>query len=178
MLFCSNFVLNCVKEKEEFTIQPLIHSFSNVFWKDAPIKEVKIPDENLLEELNKNPEGSMSMVMGEFVEVYKNQVNEWNSIITCFFIDTANNVISYIETIHKILKQGGVWINFGPLLYHYSEIQSECSIELSWEEIRLIIIDFGFIITKEEIRECCYSSDIDSMMKTVYKCVFFTALKQ
>lgn len=178
MLFCSNFVLNCVKYKEEFTIQPLIHSFSNIFWKDAPLKKVNIPDENLLEELNKNTEGSMSMVMGEFVEVYKNQVEKWDSVITCFFIDTANNIISYIETIHKILKESGVWINFGPLLYHYTEIESECSIELSWEEVKLIIIDFGFKITKEEIRECCYSSDIDSMMKSVYKCVFFTAIKQ
>lgn len=177
MLFCSNFVLNCIKDKEEFTIQPLIHSFSNIFWKDAPLKKVKIPDENLMEELNKTPDGSMSMVMGEFIEVYKTQSSVWDCLLTCFFIDTANNIIAYIETIYKILKKGGVWINFGPLLYHYSDIESECSIELSWEELKLIIIDFGFEIKKEEIRECVYSSDIDSMMKSVYRCVFFTAIK-
>ena len=178
MLLASNFVLNCTKEKEEFIIYPLIHSFSNVFHKDSPLKPIKIPDENLLEELNKNQNGSMSMVMGEFVDVYKTQLNSWDSVVTCFFIDTANNIISYIETIKNILTKGGLWVNLGPLLYHYTDIESECSIELSWEEVRQIIIDFGFKIVKEDIRECCYSSDIDSMMKTVYKCVFFTAIKE
>lgn len=34
-------------------------------------------------------------------------------VVTCFFIDTATNILSYIETIHKILKEGGTWINIG-----------------------------------------------------------------
>ena len=33
--------------------------------------------------------------------------------MTVFFIDTAHNIIDYIETINKILKPGGVWINLG-----------------------------------------------------------------
>ena len=28
--------------------------------------------------------------------------------MTCFFIDTAHNIIEYIEVISKILKDGGV----------------------------------------------------------------------
>ena len=76
------------------------------------------------------------------------------------------------------MKSEGVWINFGPLLYHYSEIESECSIELSWEELKLIILDFGFDIVKEEIKECVYSSEHESMMKSVYRCIFFTAIKK
>jgi carnosine N-methyltransferase len=177
MLLSSNFILNCTSTKEEFEIQPLIHSFSNVFWESAPFKSFKIPDENLLEELKKNPDGEMSMVAGEFVEVYKKQYQTWYGVITCYFIDTANNIINYIETIHKILKVGGVWINFGPLLYHYSEIERECSIELSWDELKFIIINFGFEIQKEEIKECTYSSDLDSMLKSVYRCIYFTAVK-
>jgi len=148
-----------------------------VFWEEAPFKSFKIPDENLLEELNKNPEGEMSMVAGEFVEVYKKQYQTWYSVVTCFFIDTANNIIEYIETIHKILKIGGVWINFGPLLYHYSEIEKECSIELSWDELKHMIIKIGFDITKEEIKESVYSSDNDSMLKTIYRNIYFVAVK-
>ena len=34
-----------------------------------------------------------SMVAGEFVEVYSPQKGEWDSIVTCFFIDTANNIV-------------------------------------------------------------------------------------
>lgn len=37
----------------------------------------------------------------------------WDCIATCFFIDTAHNVIDYIDTIWKILKPGGIWINVG-----------------------------------------------------------------
>lgn len=32
----------------------------------------------------------------------------WDAVVTCFFIDTAHNIIEYIETISKILKDGGV----------------------------------------------------------------------
>ena len=176
MLLTSNFILNCTNKKEEYEILPLIHSFSNVFWEDAPFKAVKIPDENLMEELSKST-GEMSMVAGEFVEVYKNQPEEWDSIVTCYFIDTASNIIEYIETIYKILKPGGLWINFGPLLYHYSEMEKECSIELSWDEVKHLITKIGFEIKKEEIRESSYSTDCNSMLKTVYRCIYFTAVK-
>jgi carnosine N-methyltransferase len=45
--------------------------------------------------------------------------------VTCFFLDTAHNVIEYIERIAAILKPGGLWVNLGPLLYHYSEQAEE-----------------------------------------------------
>jgi carnosine N-methyltransferase len=174
MLLASNFILNCTTQPEEFEIQPLIHTFSNVFWHDAPFKTIKIPDELMSVD---NPHGEMSMVAGEFVEVYQKQLAAWDGVVTCFFIDTANNIIDYIETIYKILKPGGLWINFGPLLYHYTDNEAECSIELSWDEVKHIILNLGFEIKKEEIKECYYSSDIDSMLKTVYSCIFFTAIK-
>ena len=66
----------------------------------------------------------------------------------------------------------------GPLLYHYSEMRDECSIELSWEEIKKILPKFGFAIKKEEIIECTYTSDPDTMMKVLYKCIFFVAVKE
>lgn len=33
--------------------------------------------------------------------------------MTCFFLDTARNVVAYLETIHGLLKPGGLWINLG-----------------------------------------------------------------
>lgn len=41
----------------------------------------------------------------------------WDCVATCFFIDTAHNVLEYMETIWKILKPGGVWINLGELVF-------------------------------------------------------------
>ena len=119
----------------------------------------------------------MSMVAGEFCHVYKGNFNCWDSIVTCFFLDTANNIIEYVETIYNIMKIGGIWINVGPLLYHYTEIENECSIELSWDELKYIILGYGFEIKCEKEVKCTYSSVEDSMMQTVYKCIFFTAFK-
>lgn len=177
MLLASNFILNCTEKDNEYEIQPLIHTFSNLLTNESAFKTFSIPDENLMDNLSKNLDGEMSMVAGEFVDVYKKQTESWDSVITCFFIDTANNIIEYIETIHKILKKGSVWINYGPLLYHYSEMENEKSIELSWEELKQIIVNFGFEITQETLQESPYSSDIDSMLKTIYRCIFFTAIK-
>lgn len=44
-------------------------------------------------------------------------LDSWDCVATCFFIDTAHNVIEYVERIWKILKPGGVWINLGESIY-------------------------------------------------------------
>ena len=61
-----------------------------------------------------------SMTAGEFVEVYADQKECWDAVVTCFFLDTAPIVLEYIEAIHRLLRPGGVWVNFGPLLYHWA----------------------------------------------------------
>ena len=178
MLLCSNYIFNNTTKENEFTIQPLIHSFSNIYNEENPFKKIMIPDENLAEELSKTDTGEMSMVAGEFCRVYKDKINSFDSIVTCYFIDTANNIIEYIETIHNILKIGGLWINFGPLLYHYTDNVNEVSIELSLDEIKKIIIGFGFEFTKIDEVQTTYSANKDSMTQRIYKCTFFTAIKK
>lgn len=32
----------------------------------------------------------------------------WDAVVTCFFLDTAHNIVEYIEIISRILKDGGV----------------------------------------------------------------------
>ena len=177
MLLCSNFIFNNTTKKDEFVLQPFIHSFSNIFNEETPFKKILIPDENLGEELSKTDTGEMSMVAGEFCHVYKDKINFFDGIVTCYFIDTANNIIEYIETIHNIVKIGGLWVNFGPLLYHYTENENEISIELSWEEVKHIIIGYGFELKKIETVKTTYSTNKDSMTQRIYNCIFFSAVK-
>ena len=177
MLLCSNFIFNNTTKKDEFVLQPFIHSFSNIFNEETPFKKILIPDENLAEELSKTDTGEMSMVAGEFCHVYKDKINFFDGIVTCYFIDTANNIIEYIETIHNIVKIGGLWVNFGPLLYHYTENENEISIELSWEEVKHIIIGYGFEFKKIETVKTTYSTNKDSMTQRIYNCIFFSAVK-
>ena len=53
------------------------------------------------------------MVAGDFIEVYGQQKGEWNCVASCFFIDTAHNIVEYIELIYALLKPGGLWTNIG-----------------------------------------------------------------
>ena len=178
MLLFYSYLFNTNIKKNEITIQPFIHSLNNLINFETAFKPIMIPDENIKEELSKSDTGEIFMMGGDFCYVYKKKPNCFDSVVTCFFIDTANNIIEYIETIYNTLKEGGLWINIGPLLYHHTGIPNEINIQLGWNDIKDIIINFGFDLTKEEIIETTYSSDKDSMLKTVYKCIFFTAVKK
>jgi len=43
----------------------------------------------------------------------------FDAVATVFFLDTAPNLIRYLETIRNCLKSGGLLINIGPLLWHF-----------------------------------------------------------
>ena len=159
----------------EFELFPFIHSFSNMMKEEDSFASIRVPDKCPSDILDESAD--FSMVAGEFCEVYRPQVRQWDCVCTCFFIDTAHNVIEYIEVISQILKPGGLWVNFGPLLYHYSEQSEEVSLELSWEEIKNIIPKFGFTIKECEVKDSPYCHDSRSMMQLNYKCIFFTCVK-
>ena len=178
MLLMFTYLINNSTKAEEFIIQPFIHTLSNLFNIESAFKKIKIPDENINEELSKTDTGKITMTSGDFCLSFKNKTNIFDSVVTCFFIDTANNIIEYIETIYNILKVGGLWINVGPLLYHHTDSYNEISIELAWNEIKEIIIGYGFEFTKEKTIETTYSTDKDSMFEKRYKCIFFCAVKK
>ena len=50
--------------------------------------------------------GRMRMSAGDFVEVYSalSQAQRFDCVVTCFFLDTAHNIIQYLEIIASILK--------------------------------------------------------------------------
>ncbi|TRY81920.1 hypothetical protein DNTS_013384 [Danionella cerebrum] len=174
MLFSSNFVLNRCDEENALTIYPWIHQFSNNKRSSDQTRPVSFPDVN---PQSLSADADFSMVAGDFQEIYS-EPEVWDCVATCFFIDTAHNVLDYIETIWNILKPGGVWINLGPLLFHYENMANELSIELSYEEIKTVILKYGFIVEMErESVPSTYTENDRSMLKYLYDSVFFTARK-
>ncbi|KAM7077744.1 carnosine N-methyltransferase-like [Ciconia maguari] len=174
MLFSSNFVLNRCSEINSCKLYPWIHQFSNNRRSADQIRPIYFPDVDP----HSLPSGSnFSMTAGDFQEIYS-ECNAWDCIATCFFIDTAHNVIDYIDTIWKILKPGGIWINVGPLLYHFENLANELSIELSYEDIKNVILQYGFHIEVEkESVSSTYTVNELSMMKYYYECVLFVVRK-
>lgn len=82
---------------------------------------------------------SVVLVEGDFTTVFKGQEGTFDYIVTLFFIDTARNLLFYFDTIHKLLKSGGVWVNFGPLLYGSGPF-----VQLSLDEIAQVVEEWGF----------------------------------
>ncbi|GAM23830.1 hypothetical protein SAMD00019534_070050, partial [Acytostelium subglobosum LB1] len=174
MLLSSSFILNKTSKINEFTIYPFIHQSVNVLRDVDQIRPVKIPDVLPHEMIPNDDNIEFSMVAGDFTKSV--QDDHFDSVCTCFFIDTARNIVEYVECLVRMLKEGGHWINFGPLLYHYAD--NKDSIELSYEQLRYVILNSGFDILHEELRETEYTSNKHSLMKVIYNCQYFVAIKK
>ncbi|EDO34821.1 predicted protein [Nematostella vectensis] len=173
MLFASHYILNRSEGVASDTIYPYVHQTCNVRSPNDQIRPIKIPD---TDPQDLPPSTNFSMAAGNFLEVY-NESDTWDCIATCFFIDTAHNVISYIEHIFNLLKPGGYWINLGPLLYHFADMLNEMSIELSYQDIKRIITDqFKFEMIVNTIPSGYIENDL-SMLKMTYESVFFVVRK-
>lgn len=126
MLFGSNFIINVSEKKSQFTIYPFIHSTAYYYNEEDMFRSVTIPDEVPSQELQGEPD--FSIVGGEFTFLYNQQPDTFSGVASCFFLDTANNIFEYVDTIWTTLKPEGIWVNFGPLLFHYKEMLNQVSI--------------------------------------------------
>lgn len=129
-LLASNYILNYTQSAGQHTLYPWALSFSNHMKRAYQLRSVSIPDVHPAAHLEESSEAHlskvhyserMSMTAGDFCVLYRQAEyrNSFDAVSTCFFIDTAPNLIRYIDTIRHCLKAGGVWINVGPLLWHF-----------------------------------------------------------
>lgn len=177
MLMASNFILNNCLGAGGHELYPWVHQLDNILNSEDQFKKVRFPDCDPSDLYSLHGTSRFSMTAGDFTEVYT-EVNDWDCVATCFFIDCANNIVQYIEQIYNMLKPGGLWTSFGPLQYHFSSSVEEESIEPSFEEIKEIIRGIGFIIQKEETGiETSYSQHQESMLKNIYVCAFLVCVK-
>lgn len=188
-LIASNYILNWTKGAGQHTLYPWALSFSNHLNRANQLRGVQIPELHLSETLEASSAKSklhyserMSMSSGDFCVLYQSPSHrdKFHAVATCFFIDTAPNVIKYIETIKHCLSPGGFWINAGPLLWHFesestpaekekakattraagsAEIETSNqgigdpgSFELSNDEVIALVQRFGFEIVKHDER--------------------------
>ncbi|KAI4955059.1 hypothetical protein J4E86_006371 [Alternaria arbusti] len=119
------------KEAHAVTIHPFIDGMSHQATKADMIRSVTIP--------NMTPNPGVLLVEGDFNTAFNDQPGHYDIIVTHFFIDTARNLMAYFDTIQRLLKPGGRWINFGPLLYGTGPF-----VQLSLEEIINVIEETGF----------------------------------
>jgi len=173
MLLCSNYLLNQTKEINQHALYPYIDGVTNVWRFRDQCRKIEIPD---VYPRALPPKSNFSMTAGDFLEVYTTP-DSWDVVVTCFFIDTAKNVFDYLTTMSTIVPTGGYWINLGPLLYHFEDMQ-EASIELTYEELRAIIPQFGFEFVEEKLGvSSTYARNELSMLQMAYNSAFFVCRK-
>lgn len=110
---------------------PFIDSLSHHLTTQDLLRSVQAPEVQ--------PNSSVLLVEGDFTTAFSKQPADCDVIVTHFFIDTARNVMSYFDTIHRLLKPGGHWINFGPLLWGTAPF-----VQLSLDEIVAVVESMGF----------------------------------
>ncbi|EME86276.1 uncharacterized protein MYCFIDRAFT_39838 [Pseudocercospora fijiensis CIRAD86] len=212
-LIASNYILNSVRKVGQHTLYPWALSFSNHHTRSAQLQGVAIPDivpALVLEQAQVESQAEvhhserMSMTSGDFCVVYQKPeyTQHFDAVTTCFFLDTAPNVISYIETIKACLKTKGIWINLGPLLWHFESaplpgeregsnrthsdsqtngnqgIGEPGSFELSNEEVVALVSSLGFEMLEQQTAPATgYIQDPASMLQNVYRPVLWIARK-
>lgn len=179
MLLLSSFVLNHSREAEEFVVHPWVHGCHNHRSEADQLRPAVVPDV-LPADLAQN--GELCMAAGDFAEVFGRAEEEgaFEAVATSFFLDTAPNVVRYLEVIYHVLKPGGVWVNVGPLLYHWSGQDCEAGepcVELSLSALEAVAQRVGFRLERKSMVQADFVSDPRSMQKNTYDCVFWTMVK-
>ncbi|KAF7712626.1 Uncharacterized protein PECH_002876 [Penicillium ucsense] len=210
-LFASSWVLNHTAGPATHAVHPFAGKFSNLQSRAQQLRKVMIPDVHPGVAMAKaaetqTPLGSMSMAAADFLVLYMEPSNResFDAVASVFFIDTAPNIIRYIETIYHCLKPGGLWINVGPLLWHVENgrpradedeedtsngnkdtnqtslgIGEGGSVELSEDEVLCLVERMGFCIEIRpgDRRPCGYIQDPDSMLQNLYQPSHWVARK-
>ena len=71
----------------------------------------------------------ISLVHAGFIEAARARIARGDAgvdaVVTSFFIDVCDDVVACIDAIASVLKPGGVWLNSGPLKYHFVEEEED-----------------------------------------------------
>ena len=208
-LLASNWILNQAHAKMAYPLFPFASTFSNVVSRKDQLRRVLIPDVHpgqvaAAAAAQGSLVGRMDMTAADFVVLYSDaaQRETFDAVVAVFFIDTAPNLIRYIKTIHNCLKPGGVFVNLGPLLWHFDDrapnlngnkdesnvatdsrkdqgIGEPGSFELTNEEVLLLVEKLGFEIEKQEILNegVGYIQNSHSMIQNMYRVSHWIAKK-
>ncbi|KXT13074.1 hypothetical protein AC579_4920 [Pseudocercospora musae] len=89
--------------------------------------------------------------------------SSFQAVVTLFFIDTARSLLSYLQTIYSLLEDGGIWINYAPLLYGTAPL-----VQLSLDEIFVMGEEMGFVFEEKGEGEVLYNYNESTMYRHGY----------
>lgn len=152
---------------------PLAHLFSENFSLDNQFFDTDVP----CPLPRAAPPRSVKMRMGDFVALYRTDGPGWkpyDAVVTCFFLDTCEDIMVYLEVISALLQPGALWLNLGPLNYTPSS-----RLKLCWDEVVTVAENLGLIFEETTTVDTAYSLQAGvKMYAEQYHAVFSVARKK
>ena len=119
MHLCNKFIYSTKNEVKDYNIFPYIHSCSNFIDNSSQFRSSVVHSGQ-----TKPKKLALNHEDFRYFEIPDKSQFENVVVVSAFFIDTAENLISYLDTIQELTtpnrKNGiknGYWINIGPLKY-------------------------------------------------------------
>ncbi|KAM5356833.1 hypothetical protein ACJ41O_003479 [Fusarium nematophilum] len=165
------------RARNSLSLHPFVDSWSHHATESDMTRALPLPDVPV-------NASSVVLVEGDFTTAFLGKTGQFDVVVTYFFIDTARNLMSYLDTIKRVLKPGGHWVNLGPLLYGTGPF-----VQLSLEEVMRVTEAMGFeyLDTEEgcgpltfpdrKVRsmEAVYGFDDRALTKSAYNAQFWVA---
>lgn len=203
-LLASSWVLNHTAATQR-ALYPFATQFANLRSRKQQLGRVMIPDVHPAHNREDAPTfGEMKMTAADFVVLYSDEDHrgKFDAVATVFFIDTAPNLIRYIDAVKNCLRRDGLWINVGPLLWHSDAgddvevdegddkgamemddgdggVGEPGSFELTEEEVIWLLQKRGFHVDQQPLLSdgVGYIQDPNSMLQNKYRVCCWVAKK-
>ena len=203
-LLASSYILNKCERAGQHTIYPWVHTFSNHLTREHHLRGYPVPDIHPATVLaSASGIGTMSMSAADFLCLYADDdhADEYDAVASVFFLDTAPNLVRYLEVILHCLRPGGVLVNVGPLLWHFendapgnhghdddgdgehdhnnsSGIADPGSFELTNDEVMALVEKVGYVLEWNRTGiDTPYIQDRESMLQSNYRASAWIARK-
>lgn len=175
MVLMNEYLFMKENKGKQVEIYPYLHTYSNHLSTNDQIRSVEIQhDLEKPENLFIHTADFTKFDINEHLRANEKPKNA--VIVTCFFLDTAENLVEYIQSIDRIAAQvegTTKWINVGPLKYG-----TAAQIELSDEELKTLIKSLRWKVTDEVEPELLgYLTDRKGLWQGYYNVTKWTAVK-
>jgi carnosine N-methyltransferase len=170
----AEFVLNDATTE----IEPFVLETCNRLKAVDNVTSVTIPD---VSDIDPSVLARISIDANEFLMAASQyEPGSFSCIVTCFFLDCESvNLTACVNACSRLLSPNGVWINSGPLNYHYGGSEKIVSPhgrrEQSLAELQSTVTAGGFNIIDESEILTTYLGNPKTIMDTLYRCFFFVA---
>ncbi|TDZ36776.1 Carnosine N-methyltransferase [Colletotrichum spinosum] len=161
-----HFLTNHTDSLHQHILQPFVTKWAHQANHSSRYSTLTVPDHW--------PNKTVKLVEGDFLEVFPDD-EQFDAVVTLFFIDISDNVIDFLSNIHRLLKPGGAWINLGPLKWG-----SHTALQLSAVEVLHLADLIGFDVDHASLRslDSLYAEQPDTLLKFTYVTQFWTAKKR